>query len=239
LDNTYVEAQDIEHASATADSVLVVGGRSARAGHPKGGKTVLFGGSGGQNNNSFSVSGGGNLMVQDTWYEGPNQSTWATVTDTGDSRSQFTIEGSRGALPAQQRPAIIVNNLNGNVTILNNTMFNIVEITGAGTGNVWLAGNTTDGTGMFPPPYESTCYLVNHSSSVRGVFTQNRYQGVRGSLPDADQGIADPPFVRTMLAQDRASRFEEIYDLPEGLTDLKIYRVTTKRAKYGIHIQTE
>jgi len=237
LDNTYVEAQDIEHADARADSILTTGGQSAQSGNAKGGKTVLFAGSGGNNRTSFNVSKGGSLMVQDTWYEGPIGSTFAKVSDDESSRSQLTIEGSRGALPMGNGPAIVINNLNGNVTILNNTLFNIVEIGGVGNGNVWVAGNTTGGGGIFPRRYERTSYLVNNSTGIRGVFTLNRYQGEGGSLPDRDQGNADPAFIRTMLAQDRASRFSPISDLPAGVTDVKLYRVTATRGRVGIHIQ--
>jgi len=239
LDNTFVESQDIEHAAAVETSVLVTGGPDAQTGNSKGGRTVLFGGSGGNNKVSFSVSKGGNLMVQDTWYEGPNRSTFATVSDSGRSKSQFTIEGSRGALPKGNGPAVLVNNLNGNVTILNNTLFNVIQVEGVGAGNVWVAGNTTDGSGICPEPYVSSSYLVNNSSTTRGVFIENRYQGANGSLPDPDEGTADPAFVRTMLAQDRASRFSQISDLPAGVTDVKLYRVTTGNAKFGIHIQPQ
>jgi hypothetical protein len=237
LDNAHVEAQDIEHADARADSILVTGGQSAQDGYPKGGRTVLFAGSGGNNNTSFRVSGGGNLMVQDTWYEGPIRSTFAKVSDSERSRSQFTIEGSRGALPVGNGPAIVISNLNGNVTVLDNTLFNIVQIDGAGSGNVWVAGNTTDGTGIFPRPYETTSYLVNNSKGTRGVFSFNRYQSKRGSLPDRDEGEADPTFVRAMLAQDRAGRFLSISDVSADVTDVRLYRIMATRGRYGVHIQ--
>jgi hypothetical protein len=237
LDNTVVESQDIEHAAAVETSVLVTGGLDAQKGNSKGGKTVLFGGSGGNNKISFNVSKGGNLMVQDTWYEGPQPSTFATISDSGGSKSQFTIEGSRGALPPGNGPAILVNDLNGNVTVLNNTLFNVIQVEGSGIGNVWVAGNTTDGSGICPEPYVSSSYLINNSSTIRGVFTENRYQGPNGSLPDPDKGTADPTFVRTMLAQDRASHSSQIADRPAGVTDVKLYRVTTSNAIFGIHIQ--
>jgi hypothetical protein len=237
LDNAYVECRDIEHADTTGSSVLVIGGASAQAGTPHAGRTALFGGSGGGNAVSFGVSGGGNLMVQDTWYEGRNNSTYASVSDSEHSRSQFTVEGSRAALPKGNGPAIAISNLNGNVTVLNNTLFNVVKIDGIGSGNVWVAGNTTDGTGIFPQTYEATSYLINNSSTIRGAFSLNRHQGPHGSLPNPDSGTIDLEFIRTMLAQDRASRTSEISDLPDGLTDVKLYRVTTSKGKFGIHIQ--
>jgi len=107
--------------------VKVVGGPQAAQGSPQGGKTVLFAGSSSGNTTNYSVSNGGSLMVQDSWYEGPNQSTFALVTD----RSQFTLEGSRVAFAKGNGPAIQLNNFSGNATILSNTL----SSGGLGAGN--------------------------------------------------------------------------------------------------------
>jgi len=158
-------------------------------------------------------------------------------------RSQFTLEGSRVALPKGNGPAIQLNNFSGNATILSNTLSSVVSVQGSGNGNVWLAGNTTDF--VMPEPYISTSYLVNQSAGTTSVFTQNRYQdpgpngtGGQGSLPDPDQNasLVTPTFVQKMLAQDRASRFSTITDLPSGVTDAKLYRIVAINALYGVHI---
>jgi hypothetical protein len=146
-------------------------------------------------------------------------------------------------LPKGNGPAIQFNNFTGNATILSNTLSNVVSVQGSGSGNVWLAGNTTDY--VMPEPYISTSYLVNQSAGTTGVFTQNRYQdpgpngtGGQGSLPDPDQNasLVTPAFVQKMLAQDRASRFSTITDLPAGVTDAKLYRIVAINALYGVHI---
>jgi hypothetical protein len=67
------------------------------------------------------------------------------------------------------------------------------------------------------------------------VLTLNRFQGENGSLPAPDQGAADPEFVRTMLAQDRASRASRILDLQGGVTDVKLFRITIAKASFGVH----
>jgi hypothetical protein len=236
LDYTYVESLDIEHGftatapATTGTSVEVVGGPMAAAGQPQGGKTVLFGGSGGGNYVSFAVSGGGNLMVQDTWYEGPNQSTYAVVSGP----SQFTVEGSRIALPSNNGDAIQFQDFDGTALLLNNALSAVTRIRGKGTGAVWMAGNTTD--------FEvsgATPYLVNESATTTAIYTENRYQdpGGQGSLRSPDQGTPTPAFVDKALAQDRASRFTPVGDLYDpNVTDVKMYRVATEVGSFGIHI---
>jgi hypothetical protein len=235
LDYTYVESQDIEHAytitapATTGTSVKVVGGPQAAAGKPQGGKTVLFAGSSGANYISYGLSNGGSLMVQDTWYEGNNQSTYAVVSDD----STFTLEGSRVALPQGNGDAIDFTNFNGTATLINNAFSAVTRIQGSGTGSVWMAGNTTDFNVSGATPY-----LVNESSTTTGIYTENRWQDPagQGSLASPDQGTPTDAFIQQSLAQDRASRFAPISDLPAGVTDVKLYRVSTEVGTYGIHI---
>jgi hypothetical protein len=211
--------------------VNVVGGSLAAAGDPQTGRTAIFGGSGANNYISNSVSNGGNLMVQDYWYDtgSSGNGIFATIADN----SQFTLEGSSIHFSQGNGPIITVSNFNGNGTILNNTLSDVVQVTGTGSGNVWLAGNTTDTT--IPLPHQVS-YLVNYSSRTTGIFTSNRYQTGSGSYAAPDIGTASAAFVEKMLMQDRASRATNIADVSGGVTDVKLYRVFINRASYGIHI---
>jgi Pectate lyase superfamily protein len=244
LDYTYVISQDIGSAStatapaSTGIGIEVQGGAMAAAGNPQTGRTVIFGGSGGGNYVSASAFDGGGLMIQDYWNDsaavgGINQ-TFATITDN----AQFTLEGSSINLSGTNGPAVTINNFSGNATFLCNSIGNVVQVSGSGNGNVWVAGNTTTGPG--PYPVMENDWLVNNATGTTAIFTSNRNQitaSTNGNLPNPDSGTPTAAFVRQMLGQDRASRFTTITDLTGGVTDVKIYRIFSNVGMYGIHIQ--
>lgn len=236
LDYTHVVSRDIMHGytavapARTGTSVKVVGGTLAAAGNPQSGRTTLFAGSSSGNYVSYALSNGGSLMVQDIWYEGPNKSTYAIVTDN----SRFTVEGSRVALPVENGDAVDLADFSGTAAILSTEFSNVIRIEGNGDGKVWVAGNNTDHN---VPAGNMSSYLINESSTATSVFTDNRWQDKSyGSRPAPDQGTPDANFVRSMLEQDRANRFTPIADLPAGVTDVRLYRVFTELGNYGIRI---
>jgi hypothetical protein len=53
----------------------------------------------------------------------------------------------------------------------------------------------------------------------------------------ADQGTASANFVRSMLAHMRSEKPQDEPDvLPDGVTDLRLYRVFVDSASTGIHL---
>ena len=230
LDNAVVELHDFYPSATyiapavTGTGLKVVGGPSAASGRPLGGKTSVFAGASSDDYLTFDVVSGGRLLVNDVWYEGPGASTFGHVADN----STFTVDGSRMALP-QTGYSVQVNNLSGNATVLNNQPDAPVEILGVGTGSAWIAGN--EGHGV-------SSYLVNLAITTLGVFSDNRWLGSSGSVSVPNLGVApSAAFVRTMLAHLRSEKpLAQPAVLPNGVTDLRLYRVFVDSAVTDIHL---
>jgi pectate lyase-like protein len=220
LDNTLVELHDfypsqtVVAPATTGIGLEVIGGPSAANGDPLGGQTTVYAGASSGNYVSFGMSNGGRLLVNDTWDEEPDISTFALVSD----QSVFTADNCRMALPTGGYTAQI-ENLSGLVSILGSQPDQTVGMFGNGTGTVWVAGNESHGP--------SNNYFTNAATSTVGVFTGNRwYNPSNGSDNVADQGTASAGLVRQMLAQLRSDKpLSQPTVLPVGVTDLRLYRM--------------
>jgi chitodextrinase len=221
LDNTLVELHDFYPSqtavapATTGIGLQVIGGPSAASGNPLGGQTVVYAGASSGNYVSFGVSDGGRLLVDDMWYEGPNISTFASVSD----RSVVTADNCRMALPSGGGYTAQIENLSGLVSILNSQPDQPVGIFGSGTGTVWVVGNESHGP--------SSNYFTNATTSTVGVFTGNRWYDLSDGSDDvADQGVATASLALQMLAQLRSGKpLSQPTVLPVGITDLRLYRV--------------
>ncbi len=185
----------------------------------------MFAGSGGYNYTSFQISKGASLLLQDFWYEGPDPSTFAKVSDN----STFTVEGSRIYLPVGNGDAINLHNLKCSATIITSAPDSDIRVSGTPTGRVWILGDFFG---------SAANYVFNLASTVFGGFNFNRYfQPSIGSEPIPDQGAtASPATIRLMLAQSRTSHPTIPMDLPPGVTDTRLYRVIVEQGSIGIHI---
>ena len=229
LDNAVVELHDFYPSqtsiapAVTGTGLKVVGGASAAAGNPQGGKTSVFAGATSNDYLTFEVISGGRLLANDLWYEGPNASTFAHVADN----STFTVDNCRMALP-QNGYSVRIDNLSGKASILNCQPDAPVAVLGTGNGTAWVAGNESHGP---------SSYFTN-TSSATGVFSDNRwYDTSYGSRSVADQGTADANLVRNMLAHIRSEKpLSQTDVLPSGVTDLRLYRVFVDSAVTDIHL---
>ena len=232
LDYTNIEIRDGQFAdtnyfpATTGIGLKVVGGPLAQNGSPQHGRTSVFAGSGGANYTSFQASKGASLLVQDFWYEGPDPSTFAQVSDN----STFTVEGSRIALPVGNGDAITLNNLKCSATIMSSAPDSDVRVSGTPTGRVWILGDNFG---------SAANYVFNLASTVFGGFNLNRYFNPSiGSEPVHDFGAtASSATIRTMLAQSRTSHPSTIMDLPPGVTDTRFYRVFVEQGSIGVYIR--
>jgi hypothetical protein len=230
LDYTNVELHNFNLAytavapASSGVGLKVTGGPLAAQGTPKYGRTSLFAGSLGANHISYQATQGASLVVKDAWYEGNNQSVYASVSDN----SNFTVDGSRIALPSNNGDAFQLNNHSCMATVAASSPDSNVAITG-GAGNVWVVG-TNFGT--------ASSYLTQSGGSTQASFNLNRKYAADGSsivIPDM-ASVPGPSFVRALLAQSRSSRPSLIADLATGITDVRLYRVSVELGTVGIHI---
>lgn len=239
LDYTNVELHDFQIAytavapASTGIGLKVVGGPLAREGRPQSGRTSLLAGSGATNHLSYSVSGGGNLIVRDSWYESNSSSNFAQVSDN----SSVTIEGTRisnsggtGGLAAPTvSDAVELDKHSCNATLLASAPDSAFRINSGSTDNAWAVGNNF-GT--------ASAYFSNAASNTHSAFSLNRrYSRAEGSLPLPDEaGTPETAFVRRMLSQSRSTHPSEINDLPAGVTDVRLFRIWVELGRVGIHI---
>jgi hypothetical protein len=242
LDNTLVELHDFQISNtavapaATGIGVTVTGGPAAQQGNPRQGRTYLLAGSGGANYLSYKISGGANVVVRDSWYEATFASEFAEVS----GNSSFTIEGARiansggsgGLAIPTTFDALQVNGLTCSAALLSSSPDSDVNVTGATSGNVWIAGNNFS---------NASSYLQNSSSGGSGnvAFNLNRYFQVGyGSKPITDlTATPSTAFILGAIAQSRNIQPTLVMDLEPGLTDVRLYRVTVELGNIGIHLE--
>jgi hypothetical protein len=56
------------------------------------------------------------------------------------------------------------------------------------------------------------------------------------TVPTSNEGISDPAFVKSMLAQTRAAAQQPVTALASGVTDLRLYRVWVTDSTNNIHL---
>ncbi|HWE51639.1 MAG TPA: hypothetical protein VG273_17735 [Bryobacteraceae bacterium] len=230
LDYTNVDLRNIGHAStAKGSAIKVVGGKLAAAGHARTGRTNLFSGASSNNVLSYELSNGGRLLVRDIWYESNPPTGFLRLTGNG----QFTMHGSRVALPPRHTPAAAdLTDFHGSATFLN-LQFDDRIVTGGDGANSRVLAMGLEGGLNLPG------FLLNNSSPAARALVLNSRDFTAGgsSVKVPDQGTADPAFLREMLAQTRAEQPGIIDKLPAGVSDARLYRVWVQNATVGIHLK--
>ena len=80
-------------------------------------------------------------------------------------------------------------------------------------------------------------YLVNHSPEAHVALLESmQYTAGGGGKPVPDMGVADPVFIRRMLAPTRSVKPKPLDIIPADLTDVRLYRVGVFNAQTGIHL---
>lgn len=238
LDYTAVELHDFQIAytavspASTGIGLKVVGGPLAQQGKPQSGRTILLAGSGATNHLSYSVSQGGNLIVRDAWYESNSSSDFAEVSDD----SKLTIEGTRisnsggagGLAVPTTAEAVRLNGTSCNAVLLASAPDSQFRISEGTKGSAWVAGNNF-GT--------ASAYFTNASGAQAAFNLNRRYSKTDGSLAAADEtGRPDDEFVRRMLAQSRSTHPSEIVDLPNEITDVRLFRIWVELGRTAIYL---
>lgn len=231
LDNTDVSLQDLTHGDADQVSLRVIGGARQSAGQLTSGRVDQFGGGAGGGNLSYQVEHGGRLMVQDSWFEGPEPG-FMRLTDSGT----FTLNN---ALIAAGDPnhggagegLAEIGDFHGPVSLLNTTFIHtraVVSGNGSATDVLFLGCTGLDVVGAT----NGQTYLDNQSPNAQVEQLMSASSGLQ--IPNV--GIGGPVFLRQMLSQLRTETPRRLVPLPAGVTDVRMYGVGVEACRVGIRL---
>jgi len=221
LTESAVELVDMGHGSTPAVSVKVTDARA-----------TIFSGASSNNSLSYEVSGTGDLLVSDMWYEGNQPAGFAQVLGSG----RLTIRGSRIAGPADgPTPAIDIVGLEGTVTLIADNIDDRISVTGqSAKGRVLALGLSRQ---------HQTSPLVVNTGGARAAIVNNRQRVERqtllasGTLPIPDLGEPSSAFLREMLERSRQSVLPSAsFDVPDGASDLAFYRVLVDSGRTNVTV---
>jgi hypothetical protein len=230
LDHTTVLGYNVEF-SGLQKAVNVIGGRLAAEGRPAEGRTIIYSGAESSNRISHEVHNGGNLMVQDTWYEGGNKSTFANLSGNGF----FTADGDRISTPQQTDvPSVIMKNFSGKATFIANNFNDRFAISGNGSRTKILA------IGLMTEDYPFVADTTSPRATINMILSRTRNHpsilNRTGSNKVPNLGAFDQRFVTGMLADMLKVPPLSLNALPDGVSDIRFYRVMSIGGAKGLDI---
>lgn len=230
LDYTTILGYNVEF-SGLQKAVNVIGGRLAAAGRPAEGRTIIYSGAESSNRISHEVSNGGNLMVQDTWYEGGNKSTFANLSGNGF----FIADGDRISTPQQTEvPSVVIKNFSGKAVFLANNFNDRFAVSGNGSRAKLL------GIGLMTEDYPFVTDTTSPKANIKILVSRTRNHPTllnrTGSNKIADVGVFDQKFVADMLGDMLTVQYINIGSLPNGASDVRFYRVISTGGAKGLAI---
>jgi hypothetical protein len=184
----------------------------------EGSRVALFGGATSGPGCCFAVDGGGQLLVRDTWYEGPSPRI-LNLTDSG----AFTLDGAslycnpKGGLGAAP---IVVDGFRGPVALIG------VKLSGP----TWMSvrGDSPDTEVLFAGSMYKGRDVEEQPGKARLILQNNRHlvdKPKPGTDPAIEKGTEDVLVLRALLAQDREGRPQLPGPLKPGVTNLRLHRV--------------
>jgi hypothetical protein len=209
-----------------------MGGHSS-ASNSQTGEVSIYSGASTLEHLPYDVSNGGRLLVRDVWYETSSDSSPAFFHSLGMANA--TVEGLRIALRVnnQPTPGISVENLQGKVSVLNVVDDDRIVVSGNGA-NAQVLGLGYVGETVIPYFFNA----ANPAATAGLVLSRQVTHWIPGTrtVPTSNEGISDPVFVKSMLAQTRAAIQQPVAALASGVTDLRLYRVWVTHSANNIHL---
>jgi hypothetical protein len=233
LDYTNAELHDFQHLSGDQvpginTSVVVTGGSQAAAGSWQGGATNIFAGLTADNYYSYGVSNGAHVAVEGVWND--TGSTGGNLIANVTGTSTFTYAGSKLALNSSSPTSVSLDNFQGTAALVNLDTSANINITGnGGTARVL-------GLGLVGP----SAQFFSDTASPAAAFLhglQSPNPGVTDPTDLSEIGAADSSFLTASLNQIRTAQPTLLAPLPNGVTDVRFYRVSVGTARAGIHLQ--
>ena len=236
LDHTEVTVHDQSMGGARGANLRVVGGARQSRGEPLGGRVTVIGSAGGSVSHAlaFDVLNGGRLLTQDVWHEGGSDSIFVRLTDSGSFTLQGAALGMAGSAGPDFSGRLEIEDFRGDATFLNTGFAaTTLKVRGDGRDTSLLLIGTYGYPG--PPDGMDKTYLQIDSphTQLEWLSSFRTIPGIRESS-SLDWGIADPAFLRRMLAQTRDEGPLVLTPKPSGVTDFRLYRVAVDRSSNGI-----
>jgi hypothetical protein len=224
--------EDFTHESQeTGIGIRVLGGHLASTGNLQTGEVSIYSGSSDGEHLPYDVSNGARLLVRDVWYESsPSPAFFHSF-----GRATATLEGLQIGLGVnnQPTPGISIESLQGKVSILNVADDDRIVVSGNGV-NAQVLGLGYIGQTVIPY-FFNTANPAATAGLVLSSQVTHLLPGIR-TVPTSNEGISDPAFVKSMLAQTRAAVQQPVTVLPSGVTDLRLYRVWVTGSTNNIHL---
>jgi hypothetical protein len=231
LDHTLIFAYDTQF-SGLKKAVSVVGGPLAAQGKPAEGRTIIYSGASSNNELSNEVTNGGNLMVQDFWYEGSIKSSWAKLS----GNSIFIADGGHIATPQHTMfPAVTANDFSGKAIFAAGDITGHFAVSGQSNRAKLLAlGIMAENDSVIMDtsvPKADARLLMSRTRN----YTMQWLKG--GSSAMADVGTYDAPFINSMLDEMLKVHPIILTALPNNVSDIRLYRVMSISGARGIDIE--
>ena len=231
LDHTLVFGYDSQF-SGLQNAINVIGGPLAAAGKPGEARVIIYSGATSNNVVSHQVSNGGNLMVQDTWYEGSIKSQFVNLSDN----SIFIAAADRIATPQHaDAPSIAFNNFSGRAAFVANDFTGYFGITGDCSRAKILA------LGMMAEEETMVSNDLASATDARVLLSRARVTHASanrvGSYTVSTVGAYDPEFVEELLTPMLNFKPAVPAKLPKGVTDIMLYRVMSLGGAVGVRVE--
>ena len=241
LDNTQVILYNSRISQSTGKAFNIIGGPLAATGNPQLGKTIFYGGLAWENNLSYQVTNGGNLLARDVWYESSNNGPYLNIT----GKATVSVECSSVASPrGTVLPQVSITNFSGKAALINNWFQDRVAISGNGSETKVLGLGTVFGDNTLPVGPATNTYIENTTSpagDIRSFNTRcyndpNSVSPKYGSFQVNNTGTVDSTFIASLLQQLRNVHAQVLTSLPNGVTDVRFYRVWLYKGLTGIDL---
>jgi len=179
-----------------------------------------------------SLAGNSQLMLSDSWFEGPETALFRLASGRLTYRGGQMAPGDARFGPAPVQPAIGLDGYAGTATFMG------LEMTLPAAGNGIRVANETGQTNALFLGVEANRagYFDRPAGGGRVGLLSSRVR-TPDSQPVADSGSADAGFVTEALSQSRAMSWDDApRSAPAGATDLRLYRVMTADTAQGLRI---
>jgi len=227
--------------------VKVVGGPNQKAGKSTPGQTAIYAGATGSTDAQYTITDGGRLVVRSVYHEMSGAAPQGMLlNDAG----MLSVDATRFSYKTSADvPLVAVDGFRGDFALLTGLLLPVssthtarVRIQGDGSrSNVLVMGNTfwVNEVGVTAdkvfrnearPPARAAMLNCNMNSGTQGA-TKNGF----GYLED--RGQADDEFLLRMLRPLRESRIWLPGPTPEGVTDVRIYRVMCSSGAGGVGVE--
>ncbi len=192
--------------------------------------TILCGSASNSNKNNC-VTNGGKLTVMDVWYESSQQGTVFFA----EGKARLSISGCNTATPeGAATGSAIIKNLDGRVCVYNSGLGDRIDIEGDNKKGklllLWVLNskkNFIKNTGT-PPQIKKYSLTKATPNSTRGAGSEH--------LQSSDE--FDENFILSMLTDILNVTYSdaELEVLPEGVTDIRMFRTSINRGTTGLNI---